>query len=117
MSFIDDGSGKGYKAKVNNRQQLTTESVSISEQHYRSLVDEAAFQVSQEISISNSEQSVLLIENTDADNDIVITYIRVMSIGAAASNASAYFEIKVGGNYSSGGSDLTAVNLNVNSSN
>ena len=41
----------------------------------------------------------------------------MMSAGAAATNAGAYFTVKLGDSYTSGGADLTPVNTNQSSGN
>lgn len=116
MSIIEDGTGSGNKTKVDNDNRLHVRSVSQSLQHVTSREDKEAFQVEADLAIATSEKNLLLIQNTDNDRDIVITLIRMGSAGAAATNTSAYFSVKVGGQYSSGGTNKTPINLFVGNS-
>jgi hypothetical protein len=112
---IDDGIGRGFSAKVNKENRLGVESVSLAAQAVRSREYGEAFQVEGTITITTSDTPVLWIRNDSQDKLLVVTYLRVMSIGAAASNVDGYFTIKLGSTYTSGGGAVTPVNLNRNS--
>jgi hypothetical protein len=114
---IDDGGGKGgNQAAVGSDLRLWTDSKTISAQHTASSDDELAFQVSTSQAITNSDVPVLHMTNNSSTHDLVVTFIRMMSIGAAASNVGAYFTISLGDSYTSGGAALTPVNMNSESS-
>ena len=113
---IDDGGGRAFQAKVDDDLRLHTEARTASPQHTVSHTNELAFQVSTSQLITNSDVPVIWLSNTSSTHDIVITEIRLMSIGAAASNVGAYFTISLGDSYTSGGADLTPVNTNAESS-
>jgi len=115
--FVEDGTGSGYLAKVTNKNRLSVEAISISSQHYVSHTEESAYQASQEIDIAASEQTILLLQNGSTDKDMIVTYIRVHSASAAATNKNAYFSIKIGGTYASGGSAIVPTNVNAGSTN
>jgi len=108
---IEDGLGTGKLVKVNSNHKLEVEAVTISEQHNIAIETQSTFQISGEITIGTSETTVITLKNTHSTKDVIITYIRVMSIGAAVSNASAYFNVKLGGEYASGGTAITSVNM------
>lgn len=108
---IVDGKGTGSEVEViDNRLQV--DSIESSAQNIASSKRSSAYQTSVNLSIASGGKNLLLLKNTSSKN-IVVTYIRLMSIGAAASNESAYFTIEVGGNYVSGGASIEPTNLNV----
>lgn len=109
---IESGTGNGREAAVNTENQLVTDAVVNSLQHHVSHVHSKAFQVSTFVNILASKQTLLNITN-DSANDMIITYIRLMSIGAAAANSAAFFTLEGGGEYTSGGAALTPVNMNL----
>jgi len=115
--LIDDGGGQGFKAKVDSRLNLHTRSFSLSQQHAISSADQEAYQANTSIAIAASEVKLLLLKNTHLTKELVITYIQLETIGAAASNATAMWKIYVGGDYASGGGAVTPVNMNVGSPN
>jgi len=117
MSFsILDGTGSGNEAKVDVENRLHTTSVSQSNQHHVSISESGSYQVSGEISIGTSDTGILYLENTSDTHDLVVTFIRVMSIGAAAASSAAYFTLNVGGSYTSGGAAIVPTNMKVGSS-
>jgi len=112
---IKDNSGKGYGAQVDVNNRLHTRSISVSQQHAVSDVDEEAYQFISTKAITNSEVKLLLIKNTSDTKNLVITQVRLETIGAAASNASALWKMYLGGDYASGGTAATPVNMKVGS--
>ena len=108
---IVDGTGTKYEAKVDSSNRLRTRAITISNQNYASRVNKDAFQVSAFRSITTSDTPVLYLENATNDKYIVITFIRVATAGAAATNENAYFTINLGGRYSSGGTAIKPVNM------
>lgn len=113
--IIQDGQGKGFEAGVNDEHQLLTRAVSESGQHHVSSSKQGAYQVSANLLIAAAKKNLLLITNNSAES-LVITYIRLMSIGAAAANVGAFFTLEGGGNYTSGGDVATVVNMNIGQS-
>lgn len=113
--IIETGGHESYKAIVNEDGRLNVESLNISEQHHIAVTSQATFQVSSEIDIATSEKTILTLKNTHPTKKVVITFVRVMSIGAAAANSSAFFRLLLGGAYSSGGTAIDSVNLFVDS--
>jgi hypothetical protein len=111
-SIIEDGTGRGYSAKVNSFNRLETRSVTASVQHVASLERSHAYQVKTEMDVTATEQNCLLIQNSSTIRTLIVTFIRVETIGVASANENAYFKIKLGGKYSSGGTSLTPVNVN-----
>lgn len=112
---IEDGKGTGKLAEVNSENRLLVESISVSEQHNISKEDQESYQVEGEIDIATSEKTILVLTNTSNTKDAVVSFIRIMSIGAAAASASSYFNVKLGGGYSSGGTTVSPVNVYIDS--
>jgi len=110
--IIESGTGNGRFAKVNEENQLVTDAVVNSRQHHVSHVHAKAFQVSTNVNILASKQTIMSVTNDSAE-DLVVTFIRIMSIGAAAASAAAFFTIEGGGEYTSGGAVLTPTNVNI----
>jgi hypothetical protein len=108
--IIEDGTGKGYQAAINNDNKLLTASVSSTIEHYSNHAQGKAFNlVFSSVPVSGSD-CFLYIKNGDKDNDIVMEgfwfkmeaddYIDfVMDITGTPSN----------------GTSITPVNLNTNS--
>jgi len=108
----EDGTGNGYLMRVNKKNRATTTTVSISSQAQVSLEDAQSYQVSSDQAIGTTDVPVLYLENNSNSKYMVITYIRVQSAGAAATNENAYFTVKLGDSYTSGGADLVPKNMN-----
>ena len=112
---LKDNTGKGYGLKIDDKNRLFSKSTSLSHQYVISREEQRAFQVVSEKAIAASEIKLLLLKNTSDTRDMVISYIRLETIGAAASNVNAYWTVYVGGDYASGGTAVTPVNMNVGS--
>lgn len=115
MSITIKSGNNGNVAGVDSNGRLLVSSNADPVQHVFSHRDQQSYQVSSSIAIAASEQNFLILTNDNPSLDMVITYIRVMSIDAAAANANAYFSIKLEGSYTSGGSELTPTNMYVGS--
>jgi hypothetical protein len=110
---IHDGEGNGPQVGITNKFRMKVEASTRSAQARASIEDGTAFQViAGDVDIAASEQNVLVIKNNDKTDKIVVTYIRLFSIGAAADNVDAYFTIALGGGYTSGGTALVPKNVN-----
>ena len=94
---ITNAVGDSVGAKVDSENRLHTRSVSISLQHAISSKDKKTFQVSSDKAIATSSQNLLLLKNTSNTKELVISYIRISTGGAAATNAAAFFTINIGG--------------------
>ena len=117
MAKIIDGSGKGYEAKVTSSNRLLTEALSVPIQHAVSHDKQQSYQVISTIDIAASKQYFLSVTNTSSTKDMIVTYIRVNSASAAATNEDAFFSIEVNGSYTSGGSAVIPTNVYVGSPN
>lgn len=116
MGFtLEDGRGSGREAGVDKDFRLETHSVSEYYQAYLSRTEGNAYQVSGSTAIAASTKTILTLKNNTQDKDFIVTYIRVMSAGAAATNENAYFTIKKGGAYASGGTSVAIPNMNFGS--
>jgi len=109
---IQSGAGFGYEARVDKDLRFWVASKTEPAQQNASHTKERAFHVSYSQTITNSDVPLIVMTNDNPDLDIVVTQIRMMSIGAAASNVGAYFRVLVGGSYTSGGASVTPVNMN-----
>lgn len=117
MGFTIKGAGDGREVKVSDDNKLETKAVATSLQHYISHHKGLAYQVSGEISVSTTDDPVLFLENTDSEHNLVVSYIRVETIGVAAAGATAYWTVNLGCSRTSGGAAQTPTNLNLGSSN
>ena len=115
MVKILDSTGAGYGARVNKKNRLDTRSVAETLQHNISHEDNLSFHVSADIAVLATEQDILFIQNEHESKNLVVTYIRVESAGVATPDENAYFSIGVGGTYTSGGTDITPINMFANS--
>ena len=121
MAFIiEDGTGAGYRAKVNDKNQLYVLSQSRSIQHFTSHEEGRAYQLLSSTTISGAGKSnILLIKNISQIYDIVITYIRLQAIGLAGGTAipsvNSYFSIYKNPIYNSGGESVVPINVNFSS--
>lgn len=109
---IQDGKGKGYEAGVTKEGHILTDSVQSPRQHHVSSHHSKSYQVSHAASIAATTTGILLLQN-DSDNDLVITYMRLNSVGAIAETSTHYWAISGGGEYASGGTTLTASNMKI----
>jgi hypothetical protein len=118
---IRDGAGNGYLAKVDKDQKLTVYSTSASQQHVVSESAQQAYQVIGTVTPLSGTAPILHIKNTSSTKSIVVTYIRHQVLdpsgGTALPNASCYFKVALGRTYSSGGTEVTPVNVFAGSGN
>lgn len=118
---IRDGTGQGYLAKVNKDNQISVKSESESIQHTVSRNKQQAYQVIGTATLKNGTTNALHICNDASDKDLIVTYIRHQVIGqsggTAFPNVSNYFKVSFGESYSTGGTEVTPVNVNKGSGN
>jgi len=121
MDTIRDGKGSGALAEVGSDNKLRVSSKSSSIQHNVSAEEKQAYQVIGTATLSAATVVVLHIKNTSSTLNMVITYLRHQLIGAtggtAFPNSSNYFSIGLGRIYSTGGAEVTPVNVNAGSGN
>jgi len=115
MSQIEDGTGSGKLAKVNNENRLLVKAVTSENQHHVSEADHQAYQMSADIAIDITEQDLILIKNTSSTRNLIVTFIRLEVASAAAASEDAYFNVEIGGDYASGGTASVPINMNVGS--
>ena len=109
------GSGKESLFAGVTEKGLNVDAVTNSAQHVISHQDSNAYQVEGEIAVAITEKTVLTLKNNHASKKTVITFIRLQSIGVAAAGVDAYFNIKSSGEWSSGGTEVTSVNMKMGS--
>jgi len=84
MSFIDDGTGKGYKARVNEDNRLTTEAITIKRPAFLSELDESVYLVPTEtfIDISNTAvENAIMYFKYNGDGHFHVVNIRTCGTG------------------------------------
>lgn len=116
--LIEDGRGEGKSAKVDSNYRLHVSAKSSPVQHIVS-EDENAYQVIGEATPASGTVIPLFITNNDTIRNCVLSYIRLQVItdAAALPVVGEYFSIRVAGSWTSGGTAVTPVNMNINSSN
>lgn len=104
----------GAIAQVTPNNQLVVKSESNSQQHYISRNFGQAYQVHGRTgTLASGTETVLHIKNNDPERDIVISFMRLQLIGANVADATTdYFELGFGREVASGGSAVTAINMN-----
>lgn len=116
---IESGKGTGTLAGVDKNNRLMTNSVSVPIQHEASKERAKAFQVWGEATLANGTVTPLILTNSSSDQVATITYIRWQLIdpsgGTALPNASNYVQIGTDVEFSSGGSEVTPVNMSLGS--
>jgi len=119
---IEDGTGKGYQVKVNSENQMETVSVNHELQHHISRHEGTVYQIIGGLTdVWNGTNVVLHINNSDPARKAVISYMRFQCPGPSGSGMlpdnETYFQIGRDTTYSSGGTEATAVNMNLSSGN
>lgn len=116
--IIEDGQGSGKKAKVDNDNRLVVAARSQVIQHYISHESEQAYQTLNIVSFTAGTTVGQHIKNISAEKDMIITYIHHQILNPSEtlpSNADPetgeFFRIAFNRTYSSGGVELTPVNI------
>jgi hypothetical protein len=110
---LEDGTGNGYYARIDANNRIHTEASTRSAQAEASYDNGAAFQVlSGDVNVTTGDQEILYIKNSSKKTKLVITYIRLQTVGVAARDAAAYWSKYINPVYASGGAAVTAVNMN-----
>jgi len=105
-----NGTGDDREAAVGDH-GLEVSSTMQSIQHVISHDEQNAYQVSGLVTVNTTEKPVLTLKNTSPTKKVVVTYMRVTTIGAAVASATAFFAFKNAGSRSSGGTAVTPVNM------
>ncbi len=121
MGFqIEDGTGSGHVAQVTSTNQVKTITESHELQHHISRNFGQSYQViSTDTGITAATQTILHLKNTDTTRKMVISFIRMQAITNTASKpvVGEYFQMGLGRTVSSGGTEVTPVNVNASSGN
>lgn len=114
---IKDGNG-GNIAAVDADNKLQVQAVSTSLQHFLSHHKQLAYQVTGEITIAGTtDQPVLILQNNDQNHDMVISFLRLETMGVAVATTSAYFTVRKNDVYTSGGTAALSENMSFGSAN
>ncbi len=106
---IQDGTGKGYLAKINNRNRLEVTAKSESAAFVNSITEGTSYIWSSAYSATSADK-VIYLKNTDSKNYLVIDRIRINSV-----NAGVFTLYEVSGTPS--GTVITGKNTNLTSGN
>ena len=119
MTMIQDGAGSGRAVKVNRDNNLSVHATSASQQHTNSESKGQAYQAwGLTDTLTSATIPILHLKNTSADKQLVVTFIRFQTIdNNVSAGVGEYFAVGFGRTYSSGGTEMTPVNLNTSSGN
>lgn len=122
MGFeLTDGTGKGYSAKIDSQNRLSTESVTVTRYDDTSVQGFAYVVNSGYVSLtsSNATSAVLFMKN-DSDRDLACVRFQLScrdSVGATQTHGRFIFYRNPGGMTGGSGTSATRINLNFGSSN
>lgn len=112
---IEDGTGSGKRAKVDEDNRLLVRAFSEPYQHEISHSEEQGYQVWSVTTPISGTVVCLHIKNNDNSRDMVFSFIRFqavdMSGGTAFPNVNNYFSASFGRVYSSGGTTVSPINI------
>lgn len=118
--IIESGSGNGRLAAVDGDNRLSVASFNIPFQHLIAKDYQKTFQVWGEATLASGTVTPIHVKNNSSDKVLVMTYLRWQVIdpagGTALPTASNYIEFGYGPLYTSGGSQVTPVNMSSGSS-
>jgi len=114
--FIEDGTGNGFKQKVDKNFRSHVKAFIVSEAHAISADELNGFSLLAIDTVPQSELKMMLITNTHETKVLVVNRIRMSTIGVAAAAVGALWNVYIGGAFSSGGTDVTPINLHVGAS-
>ena len=121
MTILEDGTGKGYQAKVTPDNELKIAGEFRSIQHNASKINEDAYQVIGTATLASGTVVGLHVKNNSSTKLLAVTYIRHQIIGQAGGtalpNTSNYYSVRFGRTFSSGGTSTIPVNVNNGSGN
>lgn len=112
--FINDGSGKGFQAKVDSSNRLQTRAVIVTSEHDSNHVDGEAYSAFFSQSPTAADDCIFYMANS-SDDDIVVEGI---ALGVTNCTADDYLYIKIGDTGTrNSATAITPVNLNGGSGN
>lgn len=123
MAFqIEDGTGRGYKTKVNNSNRLLVSSVSNSLQHQSAISDEQGYTIlSIDSTIADTRNNLIYLVNTNKTLSIIISTLTIQAIGLAGGTAppsiTNYFSLYRNPIYTSSGTLTEPINSHFSSGN
>jgi hypothetical protein len=120
---LEDGTGKGYQAKITNENQLKTVAEIHELQHHISATAGQVYQVVGElIGVNTGASTVLHLKNSSTTRIGVVSYMRFQTPTPSGNgdwlpDGGTYFQIGSGTTYSTGGTSVTPFNMNLTSGN
>ena len=116
---VEDGTGRGFRAGVTSENQLRTEAEIHELQHHISLNEGQVYQAIGVHTVGSAGKKVILhIRNNDPSRFMVISYMRIQYPGGDGTiDAATYFDCGLDTTYTSGGTEVTPVNMNASSGN
>ena len=105
---IEDGTGAGYSAEVDSNNRLQTASVIDTQLANKSHIGKSfVIYATHQVQVNATAEAILLLENSSASQSV---HIETMTF--STSSASLSFDMYFDAVYTSGGSDIVALNLN-----
>jgi hypothetical protein len=116
---IEDGTGQGYRTGVTAENQLLTQAETHELQHHISMNEGQVYQAIGTHTLSGAgTKTILHIRNNDPSRFLVVSYMRVQFPGGDGTiDAATYFDCGFDASYTSGGTQVTPVNMNASSGN
>ena len=113
--ILEDGTGKGYKAKVNDKNQLEVKATSVSEFAEVSIKEGKAWQFhfKRPIAAANTFEIVGTLEYT-GDKSLILDNVVAAreDVNLTGGNGQAHFDFAFNSSYTSGGTSQTPFTLN-----
>jgi len=121
-TVLEDGAnGTANKVGVTSGFRLQTAAVCQSEQHHASRNSGQAYQVQGNVALTAATKVALHIKNTSSTRKLIVTYIRMQVLdpagGTALPDSGNYMLLNFDQTLTSGGTTVTAVNMNRSSGN
>lgn len=120
MVRIEDGTGKGFSTQVDKNHHLHVEATSLPVQTVASQRDEQAYQVIGDYTITGSGTfNTLHIANNNENLSMIVTFMRVEGVGLTGGTYGTSTVWEIGNNsvFSTGGTEVTPINVNLASGN
>jgi len=118
---ISDGAGKGNLAAVNDENQLQVIAETLSLPNFQSATHGQAFTAIGEATCAAATVVALHLKNTDVARNLVVYDVHLQVVDAAGGtafpSAANYYEVALNRTVASGGSAVTAANMNTTSGN
>lgn len=122
MGFIIEGPKRGTSVNVTKDGDLATRAIVHELQHHHSREEGQVYQlIGDDVTIASGTNTLLHIRNDSSTHAVVISYIRMQAVdlagGTTPPSINTYFQLGFGTTYTSGGTAVTAVNVNRTSGN